>query len=49
MEENENTQELPTQDGTYVDNILDTLEVPEIENPDDREYEEIETKEEGGL
>lgn len=49
MEENQNTQELPTQDGTYIDNILDTLEIPVIENPNEREYEQIENNGEGGL
>lgn len=41
--------ELATVDGTFVDDVVDTLEIPDIENPDDREYEEIETVEEGGL
>lgn len=49
MEENEAIgPELKTVDGVFQDELLDTLEIPEIENPDDREYENIEIEEEGG-
>ena len=47
--ESTNIQQLPTENGTFVgDSILDTLIIPSIDNPDDREYEEIEIEEEGG-
>lgn len=49
MEENSNVQVLPTEDGTFVDAVLDTLEIPEIENPDDKEQEIIKIEQEGGL
>jgi hypothetical protein len=47
-EESNNVEQLPTEDGVYVSNILDTLEIPEIENPDEKEQEQIEIEEEGG-
>ena len=41
---------LHTEDGTeYEVEIPDTVEIPVIENPDDREYENIETEVEGGI
>ena len=49
MEENSNVKILPTEDGTFVDTLLDTLEIPNIENPDDKEQENIEIEQEGGL
>lgn len=49
MEENSNVEILPTEDGTFVDTLLDTLEIPNIENPDDKEQENIEIEQEGGL
>ena len=49
MEESENVELLQTIDGVYVDAIIDTVEIPEIENPDDREYENVELEQEGGL
>lgn len=49
MEESENVELLQTIDGVYVDEIIDTVEIPEIENPDDREYENVELEQEGGL
>jgi hypothetical protein len=48
VEEN-NIQELQIQDGVYIDDIIGTLEIPEIENPEEREYENIITENEGGL
>ena len=44
----EEEKELQIIDGTYFEDVVDTLEVPDIENPDDREYENIEIEEEGG-
>lgn len=49
MEENSNVQILPTEDGTFIDAVLDTLEIPNIENPDDKEQENIQIEQEGGL
>lgn len=49
MEENSNVEILPTEDGTFVDTLLDTLEIPNIKNPDDKEQENIEIEQEGGL
>ena len=37
----EEEKELQIIDGTYFEDVVDTLEVPDIENPDDREYENI--------
>ena len=51
----EDVKELQTVDGVYVEETIDeseeisTLEIPDIENPDDREYENVEIVEEGGL
>lgn len=49
MEESDNVELLQTTDGVYVDEIIDTVEIPEIENPDEREYENVELEQEGGL
>lgn len=51
MEENNEVKELETVDGVYVDNemTLDTMEIPDNENPDDREYEQVEIESEEGL
>lgn len=49
MEENSNVQILPTQDETFVDAVLDTLEIPNIENPEEKEQENIQIEQEGGL
>ncbi len=51
MEENNdvNVQELKTVDGVFIDDTIETLEIPNIENPDDREYENIEMEQEEGL
>lgn len=51
MEENNdaNVPELETIDGVFVDNVVETLEIPNIENPDDKEQENIEIEQEGGL
>ena len=50
QEETDNkVNELSTVDGTFVDDVVDTLEIPNIENPDDREYENVEIVQEGGL
>lgn len=50
MEENNdaNVPELKTVDGLFIDNVIETLEIPEIENPDDKEQEIVEIEEEGG-
>ena len=41
-EESTNIQQLPTENDTFVgDSILDTLIIPSIDNPDDREYEKL--------
>lgn len=47
-EENNIAVQLPTEDGIFTDEVLDTLTIPSNDNPDDREYEEIEIEEEGG-
>ena len=39
---------LQVEDGTFVEDVPDTLEVVEFDNPDDREYEEVEIEVEGG-
>lgn len=49
MEENSNVEILPTKDGTFTDAILDTLEIPNIENSEEKEQENIEIEQEGGL
>jgi hypothetical protein len=49
MEESTDVQVLSTVDGVYTDMLPDTLEIPEIENPDEREYENVELEQEGGL
>lgn len=49
MEETDNVELLPTVDGVYVDNVVETLEIPDIKNPEDKEQENIETEQEGGL
>lgn len=48
MEENDNVEVLETIDETYMDEIPDTIGGIEIENPDDREYEQINVEAEGG-
>ena len=41
---------LCTQEGeTYEVEIPDTVEIPVIENPDDREYENVKIEVEGGV
>lgn len=41
---------LQTEDGeTFEVEIPDTVEIPEIENPDDREYENVKIEVEGGI
>lgn len=48
MEENEVIgEELETIDGVYIDEVIDSDEIPELENPDDREYEEVDESGEG--
>ena len=52
MEENNdaNVQELKTVDGVFIDDTVETLEVPDIENAEEiKEQENIETEQEGGL
>ena len=49
MEESTDVQVLSTVDGVYTDMLPDTLEIPEIENPDEREYENVDLEQEGGL
>lgn len=52
MEETDNREnELHTVDGTFVDDVIDTLEVPEMteqEADDNKEQEQITIEEEGG-
>ena len=48
-EESNDAKELETVEGVYVEQQVDTKEIPDIENPDDREYEPVEIVEEGGL
>lgn len=48
-EETNSVPELPTVDGVYVDNVIETLELIDIEDPDSREYENIETEQDGGM
>lgn len=38
-----------TEEGTFNVEVPDTIELPVIENPDDREYENVEIECEGGL
>ena len=41
---------LQTEDGNMFEvEIPDTVEIPVIENPDDREYEKVEIEVEGGI
>lgn len=49
-EETTTAQELKTVDGTFVADVLDTLEVPEMtdEEADSKEAEQVEIEEEGG-
>lgn len=54
--ENEETNnlenELKTEDGTFVDSVLDSLEIPEMSEKEADEYKEqerIDTVSEGGL
>lgn len=49
MEENSNMENLLTKNETFVDALLDTLEIPNIENPEEKEQENIEIEQEGGL
>lgn len=50
-EETTTAPELKTVDGTFVADVLDTLEVPEMtdEQADDKEQENIEIEQEGGM
>ena len=45
-EENNKAVQLPTEDGIFIDEVLDTLTIPSNDNPNDREYEKIEIEEE---
>ena len=49
-EETNTAPELETVDGTFVDSVLDTLEIPEMtdEEADSKEAEQVEIEEEGG-
>lgn len=49
-EETNTAPELETVDGTFVDSVLDTLDVPEMtdEEADSKEAEQVEIEEEGG-
>lgn len=47
-EESNKAVQLPTEDGIFIDEVLDTLTIPSNDNPNDREYEKIEIEEEGG-
>ena len=38
-----------TEEGDFNVEIPDTVEIPVIENPDDREYENVEIETEGGV
>lgn len=49
VEESTDVKLLDTVDGVFTDVTPDTLEIPEIENPEDREYENVELEQEGGL
>ena len=35
--------------GSFTPDMPDTLKIPEIENPDDREYEKVNIEVEGGM
>ena len=48
-EETNSVEELQIVNGVFVENEPSTLEIPEIENPDDREYETVEIETEGGV
>ena len=45
-EDNKNVQIV---DGSFTPEIPDTIELPHIENPDEREYENVEIEVEGGV
>jgi len=40
---------VPIESGSFTPEIPDTVELPVIDNPDDREYEEVEIEVEGGV
>lgn len=40
---------LQTEEGTFQVEVPDTVELPVIENPDDREYENVKIEVEGGV
>lgn len=42
-----NEEPLQVVDGAYIEDVPDTLGEIQVENPDDREYEEVETDGEG--
>ncbi|MBQ2639296.1 MAG: hypothetical protein IJF92_00820 [Bacilli bacterium] len=50
-ETNNKDNELKTENGVFVDSIVDSLEIPVMtdEEADNREYENIEIVQEGGL
>jgi len=45
----EDNKEIEIVDGSFTPEIPDTIELPVIENPDDREYEKVEIEVEGGV
>lgn len=49
MEETNDVPVMVTQEGEFVDDGVSTLEIPTIENPDEREYENVEIEKDGGL
>lgn len=50
-EETQDVNVLETVDGTFVDSVENSVDIPEMteEEADDREYEQVEVVEEGGL
>ena len=46
---NKLNDELIIDGGSFTPEIPDTIEIPIIENPDDREYEDVEIEVEGGV
>lgn len=45
----EETDNVMITDESFIPDIPSTVEIPEMENPDDREYETVEVECEGGL
>ena len=45
----EDKNNIVLQDGSYIGELPDSLEIPVLNNPDDREYEEVKIEVEGGM